>query len=149
MKLIMGHLVHQSTYMALCFLPTNHIPALFDQLKREASTESIHFLMEYMRKIWISRTAPPPPSTWSVYGLIICTYNDVEGWHDRLNKRGCPHVPFYVLIMLYRNEARPVHFQVRPVTESKLKSHQEKKYRELQKKISTYWRNVKMTHAVH
>ncbi|KAK2145317.1 hypothetical protein LSH36_688g01104 [Paralvinella palmiformis] len=53
--------IRTSTYMALCFLPTNHIPALFGQLKREASTESIKFLMEYMRKIWISSTDFPPP----------------------------------------------------------------------------------------
>jgi len=37
-----------------------------------------------------------------------------------------PHVLFYMLIMLLHNEARLVHIQVRLVSESKLKRHQEK-----------------------
>ncbi len=124
--------------MAHCFLPANHIPALFGQLQREATTDSLKSIMEYMKKTWITSTVWPP-SAWSVYGLSIRTNNDVEGWHNRLNKRGHPHMPFYMLITLLHDEARLVHLQVRLVSESKLKRHQEKKYRDVQKKIFNYW----------
>jgi hypothetical protein len=124
--------------MALCFMPANHIPSLFGQLQGEASTDSLKSLVEYMRKTWITSTVWPP-SAWSVYGLSIRTNNDVEGWHNRLNKRGRPHMPFYMLITLLHDEARLVHLQVQLVSESKLKRHQEKKYRDLQKKIFNYW----------
>ncbi|KAK2156082.1 hypothetical protein LSH36_222g03033, partial [Paralvinella palmiformis] len=36
-----------------------------------------------------------------------------------------------------------IHLQIRLVSESKLKHHQEKKYRELQKKIFKYWGEYK------
>jgi len=124
--------------MALCFLPAHHITALFGQLQGKASTESLRSLMEYMRKTWIASTVWPP-SAWSVYGLSIRTNNDVEGWHNRLNKRGRPHMPFYMLITLLHDEARLVHLQVRLVSEEKFKRHQEKKYRKLQNTIFKYW----------
>ncbi|KAK2166936.1 hypothetical protein LSH36_33g03011 [Paralvinella palmiformis] len=91
--------------MDLCFLPAHHTLALFGQLQGEASIKSLRSLMEYLRKtlivsiVWL-------PSAWSVYGLSICTDNDIEGWHNILNKRGCHHMPFYILITLLHDEAR-------------------------------------------
>ncbi|XP_041350870.1 uncharacterized protein LOC121369860 [Gigantopelta aegis] len=124
--------------MAVCFIPGNHIPALFRQLQMEATTVSLKALFEYVGNTWIT-SAVWPPSSWSVYGLSIRTNNDVEGWHNRLNKRGRPHMPFYMLITLLFKEARLVPLQVRLVSESKLQRHQETKYRDLQKKIFKYW----------
>ena len=134
--------------MALCFIPAHHIPALFGQLQGEASTESIRSLMDYMRKTWIVSTVWPP-SAWSVYGLSIRTNNDVEGWHNILNKRGRPHMPFYMLITLLHDEERVVHLQVQLVNEEKLKRHQEKNIGNSRRKYSNIGVNMKMAHTVH
>jgi len=101
--------------MDLYFLPVHHIPALFGQSQGEASADSVRSLMEYLRKTWIVSTVWAP-SAWSVYGLGIRTDNDVDGWHNILNKRGRPHMPFYILITPLHDEARLVHLQVRLVS---------------------------------
>ena len=48
-----------------------------------------------------------PPKDWSVYGQAVRTNNDVEGWHNGLNRRasGRNNIPFYLLIAEKRSWA--------------------------------------------
>jgi hypothetical protein len=82
-----------------------------------------------------------PPSCWSVYKEAVRTNNDVEGWHNSLNRRasGRCQMPFYLLINLLYREARLANLHIRLVSEMKLKRFQRKKYRNVQAKIFSYW----------
>ena len=64
--------------------------------------------------------------TWSVYQQPIRTNNDIDGWHNALNRRagGQRRLPLYSLIEL-------LHREVRLVSENKLKRMQRKLYRDL------------------
>ncbi|CAH3026640.1 unnamed protein product, partial [Porites evermanni] len=65
-------------------------------------------------KTWyISRTFPP--ATWSVYMEAVRTNNDLEGWHNALNRRGKgrAQLPLYILIQLLHKEAALVSLQTR------------------------------------
>ena len=87
-------------------------------------------------------TAPSgPPVNWSVFGRSIRTNNDLEGWHNALNRRanGKSQLPFYLLIDLLHKEAKLALLQIRLVSEKKLKRIQRRKYRQLQNKIFCLW----------
>ena len=47
-----------------------------------------------------------------------------------------PHMPFHMLMTLLLAEVEMVHMQMRLVSESKIIRHQEKKCRDLQRKIN-------------
>ena len=89
---------------------------------------------------WIN-TKACPPSSWSVYGQPVRTNNDIEGWHNSLNRRagGRVHLPFYLLIQLLHRESSVCTVQVRLVNARKLQRIQRKKYRALQAWIFGYW----------
>ncbi|XP_078343061.1 uncharacterized protein LOC144628821 [Oculina patagonica] len=126
--------------MALPFLPASEIPAMFTRLKVEATTEPLQKFVEYVDNTWIQSTTWPP-SCWSVYKKQIRTNNDVEGWHNGLNRRasGRAQMPLYMLIHLLHKEACLVALQIRLVSEGKLTKLQKKKYRSVQAKILSYW----------
>ena len=65
------------------------------------------------------------------------TNNDIEGWHNGLNRRagGRVHIPFYLLVQQLHREAKLSVVQVRLVSDGKLKRIQRKIYRRLQTKI--------------
>ncbi|XP_041372839.1 uncharacterized protein LOC121386108 [Gigantopelta aegis] len=98
--------------MSLPFLPHQHIPAVFDGLKAEASTDQLTTLVEYLEATWIL-DATWTPDSWSVYFQSIRTNNDVEGWHFRLNNRGRPQVQLYLLVSLLHKEATHISNQLR------------------------------------
>ena len=129
---------HIRKLMALCFLPAQHITPIFNRLAGEAATEPLSALVTYMRSTWITNRLWSPRD-WSVYGQSIRTNNDCEGWHNRLNARSRPNMPFYLLISLLHDEASLLPVQVRLVSEHKLRRHQRKKYKRLQGNIFTYW----------
>ena len=126
--------------MALLFLPEDQIPAAFRKLKRKAATRPLQQLAEYVDKTWITNTTWPPAS-WSVYLRAVRTNNDVEGWHNGLNRRaqGKSQLPFYMLITLLHEESRLTSLQIRLVSERKLCRIQRKTYRQLQSKIFNLW----------
>jgi len=61
--------------------------------------------------------------TGLVYEKPICTNNDVEGWHNALNRRanGKTNLPFYLSTNLLFREASLVSLQIRLISEKKLK----------------------------
>ena len=82
-----------------------------------------------------------PPKDWSIYGKAVRTNNDVEGWHNALNRRvfGRSHLPLYQLIELLYKEAQLVNLQMRLVSNKKLARIQRKKFIRYQKKIFILW----------
>ena len=83
--------------------------------------------LEYIDSTRVQSTTWPP-SCGSVYKQQIYTNNDVEGWHNGLNKRasGRAQMPLYMLIHLLHKEACLVALQIRLVSERKLTKLQRK-----------------------
>ena len=127
-------------FMALPFLPEATIPSAFRKLKRKATSATLQQFAAYVEKTWITSSVWPP-STWSVYLQSIRTNNDVEGWHNGLNRRaqGKSQLPLYLLIALLHEESRLTNLQIRLVSERKLCRIQRKTYRQLQSKIFSLW----------
>ena len=94
----------------------------------------------YMKCQWIEN-AVFTPKDWSVYKQAIRTNNDIEGWHNALNRRagGQCNLPLYYLIELLDREAKLTALTIRLVSERKLKRMQRKTYRHLQAKLFEYW----------
>lgn len=72
--------------MALPFLPAQEINPAFQRLRLRATTDALNKLFQYISETRISSMVFPPPENWSVYGQAIRTNNDVEGWHNGLNR---------------------------------------------------------------
>lgn len=126
--------------MALPFLPEDEIAPMFEQLQRNATSEPLQRFMEYVNSTWIC-SSTWPPSSWCVYLQSVKTNNDVEGWHNGLNRRahGKSQLPFYLLVQLLHQEARLASLQIRLVSEKKLRRLQKKSYRKMQAKIFNLW----------
>ena len=78
--------------MALPYLPAEHIDPAFHKLAEKATTEKLRELCDYIETTWLHSSIWPVES-WSVLNRSICTNNDVEGWHRRLNQRACDGSP--------------------------------------------------------
>lgn len=126
--------------MALPFLPHHEIEPIFNRIRQQATTEPLCKFVDYVDATWISSNTWPP-SSWSVYLQSIRTNNDVEGWHNALNRRarGKSQLPLYMLIELLHQEARLTSLQIRLVSERKLRRIQRKVYRNVQAKIFALW----------
>ena len=76
-----------------------------------------------------------------VYRQPIRTNNDIEGWHNPLNRRagGQSGLPLYSLIGLLDREARLTAVTIWLVSDKKLKRVQRKRYRSLQAKLFDIW----------
>jgi len=125
--------------MALPFLPHHEIRPMFERLSVQAESQPLQNLLAYIKEQWIESTVFPSKD-WSVYQQPIQT-NDIEGWHNTLNRRagGQCRLQFYLLIELLYHEARLTSITVKLVPEKKLKRMQRKKYRQLQKKLFDGW----------
>ncbi|KAK3720985.1 hypothetical protein QZH41_018542 [Actinostola sp. cb2023] len=126
--------------MALPFLPTDQIPLMFARLSIQAQAPALRNLMDYVKRQWVE-SSMFPPKDWSVYGQPVRTNNDIEGWHNALNRRagGWCHLPLYSLIELLNREVSLTAINIRLVSEKKLKHVQRKKYRQLQAKLFGRW----------
>ena len=126
--------------MALPFLPEADIGPVFERLSRQATTAQLQTIMQYISRTWIHNSLWPT-SSWSIFSQSIRTNNDIEGWHNRLNKRaaGRCNLQFYLLVSLLHKEAKLTSVYIRLVSEKKLRRIQRKKYRDLQGKIFTLW----------
>ena len=104
--------------MALPFLPEREIRPMFEALCNEASGTLIDFA-EYVSSTWINGSTWAP-TDWTCYKQAIRTNNDVEGWHNGLNRRasGRAQLPMYLLIQLLYREAKLTAIQIRLVSES-------------------------------
>ena len=82
-----------------------------------------------------------PPKAWSAYRCSVRTNNDVEGWHNRLNRktrRG--HLDIYQLASLLFSEAQFVDVQARLVSEARLcRRYQKNTYTRVQGRLASYW----------
>ncbi|XP_068677112.1 uncharacterized protein [Montipora foliosa] len=86
--------------LALPFLPYTEITTQFERLRLGAEGPRKE-LAEYIASQWIYN-AIFPVKNWSAYMQPVRTNNDIEGWHNALNRRasGRCSLPFYVLIQL-------------------------------------------------
>lgn len=126
--------------MALPLLPAADIRPQFHRLQRHANTPQLQQLFKYVEDNWIQSVLWPPES-WSVFQSVIRTNNDVEGWHQRLNRKAgqkCK-LPFYVLLSLLYTEAEYISIQMRLVNQEKLKKYQRKKYKRVQGALTKLW----------
>ena len=113
---------------------------MFKQLRAQAATDQLRQFVEYVSSTWIHNETCPP-SSWSVFMMAIRSNNDIEGWHHGLHRRasGKWHMPFYMLLDLFHQEARLTALCIRLVSEKKLKRIQRAKYRSLQAKVFALW----------
>ena len=127
--------------LALPFLPADKIKRRFKHLQEQASVRLLKKLCAYIDDNWISSTTFLPTS-WSVYEEAVRTNNDLEGWHNGLNRRakGRAQLPLYILIQLLSKEATLVNLQIRLVSDKKLKRYQRTAYKTMQKRLFTLWK---------
>jgi hypothetical protein len=102
--------VHQfiRQLMALPYLPKEYIRSSFNRLYLTVpvSARPLRRFMSYIKYTWIT-SSKFPVNTWSVFGQPVRTNNDVEGWHQRLNKKAKGQsLQLYVMTKLLSDEAR-------------------------------------------
>ena len=124
--------------MTLPFLPPCQIPAMSTCLQLQATTEPLQRFVEYVNSTQVQSNSWPH-SCRSVYKQQIHTNNDVEGWHNSLNKQEKPRSPFTLLVQLLHKEAWLVALQIKSVSERKLTKLLKKTYHSIQAKILSYW----------
>jgi len=62
------------------------------------------------------------PATWTVYGQPICTNNDCEGWHYRLNRKASQSgLNMYLLFALLAHETEMVAINVKLLVDKKVR----------------------------
>ena len=105
----------------------------------QALWRKVQQFTEYVNNTWINGTWGP--SDWTAFKKAIRTNNDVEGWHNALNRRasGRGQLPLYLLIKFLHKEATLTALHIRLVSERKLKRIQRRKYRELQANLFELW----------
>ena len=130
--------------MALPYLPAQKIERRFLRLQQQATARPLQDFCSYIHENWIS-TQPFPPQTWSVFLEAVRTNNDLEGWHNGLNRRakGRSQLPLCILIQLLHREASLVNIQIRRVSDKKLKRHQRSTYRAMQGRLFDLWKQYK------
>ena len=79
--------------MTLPFLPPCQIPAMFTCLQLQATTEPLQRFVENVDSTQVQSNSWPH-SRRNVYKQQIHTNNDVEGWHNSLNKQEKPRSSF-------------------------------------------------------
>ncbi|KRY30779.1 hypothetical protein T01_6511 [Trichinella spiralis] len=111
--------------LAAAFLPLHDIPAAVELLGRDA-IGSVAVLFNYFRVEWMPPDRLP---LWNVYNVNICTNNDLEGWHFKMNRfAGKRHIGFYELLQLLIDEQGRV-----TANDLHIKN---KKYEQLQQRIT-------------
>nr|XP_022305486.1 uncharacterized protein LOC111112335 [Crassostrea virginica] len=109
--------------MALPYLPSDSIPGLFAHLQGTATTDGLVQLCQYISSTWAVRTN-----------------NDLEGWHRRLNhSAGKSNLPMYLLVQLLGDESRLANFQVRLLSDEKLRRRQKKDTLRFQGRLFGVW----------
>ena len=126
--------------MALSYLPADKIERRFRRLQQQATVRPLQGFCSYIEENWIT-SQTFPPQTWSVFLEAVRTNNDLEGWHNGLNRRakGRSQLLLYILIQVLHREAALVSMQIRLVSDKKLKRHQHSTYRTLQRRLFDLW----------
>ena len=91
--------------MATAFLPLLCVRPAVDLLESDeivASTPALARLFAYFRSTWLTCF---PPAMWNVFNEGIRTNNQVEGWHNKLNRSmGRIHPNIYQFVTCIKNE---------------------------------------------
>ncbi len=126
---------------ALPLLPAEDIRPAYDSLRSKVDPDATALLtfFDYLEATWIRSELWPIPS-WSVYGRSIRTNNDVEGYHNRLNRRAKKgNLSFYLLVTLLYHESRDIPLQCKLVKEKKLRRQQRKSAKQTQGRLMQLW----------
>lgn len=126
---------------ALPLLPADDIRPAFEELlgKVAPDADAMVSFFDYLDNTWMTNEVWPIDS-WSVYGRSIRTNNDVEGWHNRLNRRAKKgNLSFYMLVTLLFDESRDIPLQCKLVKESKLRRYQKKSTKMIQSRLMKIW----------
>ncbi|XP_060583721.1 uncharacterized protein LOC132739906 [Ruditapes philippinarum] len=75
--------------MALLFLLVNHIVPTFRDLQGRSTNPQIVAFCSYLERQWIGNPSFQE-SLWCVFPQPVRTNNDVEGWHQRINRKDVP-----------------------------------------------------------
>ena len=127
--------------LSLPYLPCEHIAPIFERLEAKAVTQPLQELTTYITTTWLENPLWPT-SSWSVFGRVVRTNNDVEGWHCRLNQKAKKgQLPFYLLLHLLHEETKWINLQGRLVLENKLTRREERRSRKVQSKVLSIWDN--------
>ena len=126
--------------LALPLLPGKEISTQFQQLKLQATTETLQELIKYIEVTWITNIAYPIRD-WSVYCQPMRTMNVIESWLKALSgetgRKG--QVPFYTLVQSLHQVAQLSVQNVQLVRNKKLIRIQQQDCHHLQSQISQYW----------
>jgi len=129
--------------MALLFLPAEHIEPAFRSMVAtlpDDVDDRLTALVTYVNDTWITSRLWPA-SCWSAYQSSVRTNNDVEGWHNRLNRQTrSGKLDVYQLAGVLHAEAEFVDVQAVLVGENRLRRHQRHTYRKVQGRLHDYWR---------
>lgn len=129
--------------MALPYLPKEHILSSFHRLREmvPVSNRLMIKFMAYINENWMCNETFPVKS-WCVFGQPTRTNNDVEGWHNRLNRkaRGAS-LHLYVMIKLLSDEAQCLPMQIKLVSEKKLTRTQRTTTKRIQAELFLLWEN--------
>lgn len=97
-------------------------------------------LVAYVNDTWIT-SGLWPTSSWSAYKSSVRTNNDVEGWHNRLNRQTRNgKLDLYQLAGVLYQEAQYVDIQAVLVGENRLRRLQRRAYKKVQGRLHDYWR---------
>ena len=132
---------------ALPYLPVDEIEGAFDRLASsgtEEFKEEVKPIVDYIRNTWMNGCQQySKPTSWCVYNRAIRTNNDVEGWHNKLNKAagGRASLPFYSLVALLYGEADWIRIELRLLTADQLRRYQRKETKTTQRKLFKLWQD--------
>ena len=121
--------------MALPFIPAEHVKKLYEDMESRTPEGPCQDLLRYFHSTW--KTGNWSPKDYSVYGQSICTNNDMEGWHLRLNPSAST-TRSASLPLLYK-ESEVVRRQVKLVKQGKLARYQRATYRRQPGRIFNLW----------
>ena len=92
-----------------------------------------------MERVWIE--GDWSPENWSAFMQGVRTNNDVEGWHNRINRRvQGVSLAFYRLVVELHREAANVDLQLELLSGGKLVKYQRKQTKQMQGRIFKFWK---------
>ena len=125
--------------LSLPYLAPEHIDPIFEKLQEKVVTQPLQELTSYIASTGLGNPLWPSLS-WSVFGRVICSNNDVEGWHHCLNQKAKKgQLPFYLLVHLLHEETKWINIQVHLVLEYKITCRKERWYRMVQSRVLSIW----------
>ena len=127
--------------MCLPILPAEHIIPVFRSITQNIPQGNfrLHDLSHYIEQQWLEGRNFGPGDI-SVWGQMIRTNNDVEGWHNRLNNRGRnSNLSLYLLIHLLQTEGRHTLNTMTLVYQEDMGRRQRRQYRNTNTQLLNLW----------